>query len=87
MSSEIKVYALSTCVHCKHAKEFLEEHKIPYDCVHVDLLNSEDRAKVMDIVRKLNPSLSFPTIVLGDKVIVGFRREEIEQALSHCEKK
>ena len=87
MSSEIKVYALSTCVHCKHAKEYLEEHKIPYDCVHVDFLSGEERTQVMDIVRKLNPALSFPTIVIGNKVIVGFRRDEIEQAIDQCEKK
>jgi glutaredoxin len=27
MASPIKVYALSTCIHCKHAKEFLDEQK------------------------------------------------------------
>ena len=87
MSPEIKVYALSTCVHCKHAKEYLEEHNIPYDCVYVDRLFGEERNDVMDAVRKLNAALSFPTIVIGDKVIVGFRREEIEQALEQCGKK
>jgi glutaredoxin-like protein NrdH len=87
MAPDIKVYALSTCVHCKHAKEYLEEHKIPYDCVHVDFLSGEERKKVMDIVRQLNPALSFPTIVIGNKVIVGFRREEIETAIGKCENK
>ena len=86
MDSEIKVYALTTCVHCKHAKEFLDEKHIPYDCVHVDNLTGEERAAVMDVVRKLNPSLSFPTIVIGNKVIVGFRQDEIETALGACSK-
>ena len=86
MSAEIKVYALSTCVHCKHAKEFLEEKHIPYDCVHVDYLTGEERTKIMDIVRKLNPALSFPTIVIGDKVIVGFRRDELLNMLENCGK-
>ena len=86
MSAEIKVYALSTCVHCKHAKEFLEEKHIPYDCVHVDFLSGEERTKIMDIVRKLNPALSFPTIVIGDKVIVGFRRDELLTMLESCGK-
>ena len=86
MSADIKVYALSTCVHCKHAKEFLEEKHIPYDCVHVDFLSGEERAKIMDIVRKLNPALSFPTIVIGDKVIVGFRRDELLTMLENCGK-
>ncbi|EKO39973.1 MAG: glutaredoxin-like protein [Solidesulfovibrio magneticus str. Maddingley MBC34] len=86
MSADIKVYALSTCVHCKHAKEFLEEKHIPYDCVHVDYLTGEERTKIMDIVRKLNPALSFPTIVIGDKVIVGFRRDELLTMLESCGK-
>ena len=86
MDSEIKVYALTTCVHCKHAKEFLEEKHIPYDCVHVDFLTGEERTKIMDIVRKLNPALSFPTIVIGDKVIVGFRRDELLTMLESCGK-
>ena len=84
MDAEIKVYALTTCVHCKHAKEFLDEKHIPYACVHVDSLTGEERTAVMDVVRKLNPSLSFPTIVIGNKVIVGFRRDEIETALGAC---
>jgi glutaredoxin len=86
MAADIKVYALTTCVHCKHAKEFLDEQHIPYDCVHVDYLTGEERTKVMEIVRKLNPSLSFPTIVIGDKVIVGFRREELQTLLAGCHK-
>ncbi len=86
MSADIKVYALSTCVHCKHAKEFLEEKHVPYDCVHVDHLTGEERTKIMDIVRSLNPALSFPTIVIGDKVIVGFRREELLTMLESCGK-
>jgi len=84
MASDIKVYALTTCIHCKHAKEFLDEKQIPYDCVHVDYLSGDERNTMMDIVRKLNPAVSFPTIVIGDKVIVGFRRDEIESALSAC---
>ena len=87
MASPIKVYALSTCIHCKHAKEFLDEQKIPYDCVHVDQLTSEERKTILEVIRKLNPALSFPTIVIGNKVIVGFRRDEIEQAIDQCEKK
>ena len=86
MSADVKVYALTTCIHCKHAKEFLDEKHIPYDCVHVDYLTGEERTKVMDIVRKLNPALSFPTIVIGDKVIVGFRRDELLNMLENCGK-
>ncbi len=84
MSPKIKVYALSTCVHCKHTKEYFEEHDIPYDCVHVDWLYGEERNDTMHDLRKINPGLSFPTIVIGDTVIIGFRRDDIEKALQEC---
>jgi hypothetical protein len=32
-------------------------------------------------VKKFNPNCSFPTILIGDKVIVGLREKEIKEAL------
>ena len=81
MAPEITVYALSTCPHCANAKQYLDERDIAYDCVYVDRLYVEERNDTMAIVRRLNPALSFPTIVIGDKVLAGFRREELEDAL------
>lgn len=81
MSAKVKIYTLSTCVHCTQAKEFLDERKIAYDPVSVDFLSGEERTQVLDGLRKLNPAVTFPTIVIGEKVIVGFRREELEAAL------
>ncbi len=84
MAPNVKVYALSGCIHCAHAKELLDDEGVPYDCVHVDYLTGEERNEVMDTVRKLNPGMSFPTIVIGDKVIVGFRRDDILKAIEEC---
>jgi glutaredoxin len=87
MAPPVKVYALATCIHCRHAKEYLDEHHVPYDCVHVDTLVGNERTSVMYDLGKLNPAMSFPTIIIGDKIIVGFRREEIEKALGACDTK
>ena len=81
MKPEIKVYALSTCHHCAAAKEYLDVREIPYDCVFVDRLYAEERNATMPILHSLNPTLSFPTIVIGDQVFAGFVPEEIEAAL------
>ncbi len=83
MAEKVKLYALSTCIHCKNTKELLDEKNVEYDCVYVDLLKGEDRNKVLNEVKDLNPRLSFPTLVIGDKCIVGFRKEEIEEALKN----
>jgi glutaredoxin len=80
-SKAIKMYTLSTCSHCKAAKKFLNDLSVQYDCVDVDLLDAEDKATVLDEVRKYNPKLTFPTILCGDKVIIGFQDREIKDAL------
>jgi glutaredoxin-like protein NrdH len=81
MENKVKIYTLSTCSHCKATKKFLDECKIKFEFEDVDLLEGEERAAILDEVRKWNPSCSFPTIIIGDKVIVGFKEGEIKEAL------
>jgi glutaredoxin-like protein NrdH len=81
VQKRIKIYSLSTCVHCKATKKFLNECFIQYDFIDVDLVFGDERTSVLEDVKKLNPELTFPTIVIGDDVIVGFKEAEIRQAL------
>jgi glutaredoxin-like protein NrdH len=83
MQPKIKMYALSTCIHCKNAKKFLDDCKVRYEFEDVDLLKGDERNKVMEEVRKINAACSFPTIVVGGRVIVGFKEEELREALGH----
>jgi len=48
-------------------------------------MSGDKRTKVLDTLRKLNPAITFPTIVISEKVIMGFRREEIEAALMEAD--
>ncbi|MFC1817244.1 glutaredoxin family protein [Thermodesulfobacteriota bacterium] len=77
----VKVYSLSTCGHCKSAKKFLGDCEIKYEFVDVDLLQGDERAAILKDVRNFNPRCSFPTIIIGDKVIVGYKEDEIKGAL------
>jgi hypothetical protein len=52
-----------------------------YDVVEVDLLEGDARKAILEDVKKFNPKCSFPTIIIGEKVIVGYREEEIMEAL------
>jgi glutaredoxin-like protein NrdH len=82
MSAHVKLFALSTCIHCKNAKKFLDENNVPYDCIFVDTLTGDERKETIAEVKRHNPSTSFPTLVVnGDKVIVGFRQDEIKEIL------
>ncbi len=81
MSPTVFLYALSTCGHCRNTKEFLNSSGVKYDHVDVDLLQGEERRRVIEEVKKHNPALSFPTVLIGDKVIIGFKKEDIQKAL------
>lgn len=81
MQPKVKMYTLSTCVHCKNAKKFLDNCKVSYEFEDVDLLTGKEREDVLEEIRKINANCSFPTILIGDRVILGFREQEIREAL------
>ena len=78
---EVKIYSLSTCSHCKATKKLLGECTIKYEFVDVDLLEGDERKAIIEDVKKFNPRCSFPTIIIGEKVVVGFKEKEIREAL------
>ena len=78
---KIMLYALSTCGWCRKTKELLNELGVEYEYIYVDLLEDEDADTAMDEVKKWNPRLSFPTLVIGDRCIVGFKEDEIRKVL------
>ena len=77
----VKLYALSTCGHCRDTKDLLDKCGIEYDCVDVDRLEGDKRRIFLEEIKKLNPECTFPTLVAGDRVIVGFKEKEIKEAL------
>ena len=81
MSDDVKVYALSTCIHCRNAKKYLDECGVKYQCVHVDELSGEERKKAVQEIKEYNPAVSFPTIIIKDKVVVGYHKDKIDEAL------
>jgi len=81
MEKPVKIYSLSTCSHCKSTKKLLDECQVEYEFEDVDLLEGEERAAILEDVKKINPRCSFPTITIGDKVIVGYKEDEIKEAL------
>jgi glutaredoxin len=80
-SEQVKIYSLSTCSHCKATKRLLDECTIAYDFVDVDLTKGDERKAILEDVKKFNPKCSFPTIIIGEKVIVGYKEDEIKEAL------
>lgn len=80
--NKVQVYALSTCIHCKRTKEYLDELGVEYDCIHVDQLSGDERKAAVAEVKKYNPSASFPTVVINEHcVVVGYKKEELKKHL------
>lgn len=81
MAKKVKMYTLSTCSHCKATKRFLSENNIAFDATDVDLLQGEAREAMLNEVIQYNPQRSFPTIIIGDTIIIGFKERDIREAL------
>ena len=78
---DVKIFSLSTCSHCRATRKFLSDCTIKYEFVDVDLLKGDERKAIIEDVKKFNPRCSFPTIIIGEQVIVGFKETEIKEAL------
>ena len=78
----ITMYTMTTCGHCRAAKEFLDRNSIPYSATDINLLQGEEREKKIAELRAVNPACTVPTILIGEKVIIGFNEEKLRQALS-----
>jgi glutaredoxin len=78
---QVKVYTLSTCGHCRATKKLLGDCGIQFEFTDVDLLTGEERRAILEEIKRFNPNCSFPTIIIGGKVIVGHKEDEIRSAL------
>jgi glutaredoxin-like protein NrdH len=79
----ILLYALSTCGWCMKTKQMLKDLGVEYDYIDVDLLDEDEKSKVIEQVRKWNPRSSFPTIVLNNnKCVVGYQPEVLQKDLT-----
>jgi len=81
MSAPVRMYTLSTCGHCKATKKFFDACSVKYEFTDVDLLPLSERDAILNEVKKINPRCTFPTIIIGDQVIVGFLEDQIKKAL------
>jgi len=63
-------------------KDLLRELGVDFDYMYVDLLEDHEQDTVLNEIERWNPKGSFPTLVIREKKsIVGFREEEIREAL------
>ncbi|OMF65195.1 glutaredoxin family protein [Paenibacillus sp. FSL R5-0766] len=67
MTESIQIYSIPTCSDCNYAKRYFKERELPYTDY-----NCEEDAKYAEEVWNLTGKQVVPTLVIGDKVFVGF---------------
>lgn len=77
----VKLYAVSTCAHCRALMEFLDQHQVEFSFVNVDELEGAARREMVQEVKELNKRCTFPTLVVGEQVVVGFKEAEVRETL------
>ena len=75
------LYSLSTCAHCRATRKLLADLGLSGCEVAVDQLTGAQRDEALAQMGGFNPALTFPTLVIGSKVIVGYLADDIRQAV------
>ncbi|NLS76756.1 MAG: glutaredoxin family protein [Chloroflexi bacterium] len=78
---QVFLFALSTCGWCRRTREFLEANGVEYTYIYVDLLKGDERKEALDEMRKWTPRQAFPTIIVGEEVLVGLDEDKLRGAL------
>ena len=84
---KVILYAISTCAWCKRTKSFLKDSDIEYEYIDIDLCSTEDREEVRENILKRGGRLSYPTIIIDDRILItGFHDNKIKEALEILKK-
>jgi glutaredoxin len=78
-TDRVKLFALSTCIWCKRTKALLDSAGIEYEYHQLDQLSGAEKEVVLEEMHKYNPKTSYPTLVAGDDVVVGYDESRIRE--------
>lgn len=73
---QVKIYTTSTCVYCRAAKEYFKEKGVQYEEINL----SEHPDRIQEMVQ-ISGQMGVPVILIDEKLIIGFDRGAISQAL------
>ncbi len=73
---KIRLYTRGYCSWCLEAKEYLREHKIPFEEIDVGNVSG-----AFDEMKQLSGQRYVPTIVVDDRVLANFDVAQLEEFL------
>ena len=74
--AQVIIYTTPTCVYCKKAKAFFNEHNVVYSEKDV----SNDQAAVDEMVQK-SGQMGVPVIDVDGSIVIGFDEEALRHAV------
>lgn len=77
----VTLYALTTCPYCRMLKRFLDDESVTYSLIEVDKLEGPAKEAAVAEVRRVSGGASFPVIIIGEEVIVGFNKPRVKELL------
>lgn len=78
---QVRLFGLSTCPYCRMTKKFLDGISAEYELTEVDKLEGAEKEAAIAEVKELSGGASFPVVVVGDEVIVGFNKKRLKELL------
>lgn len=75
----VKVYSTPTCPWCDKAKEYLASLNVEFESVDV----SGNKEAAMELVKNTK-QMGVPVIEIGEKYIVGYNQDAINEALKNA---
>lgn len=76
MDKNVTVYSTPTCPFCIRLKQFFKDNNV----IFTDIDVSSDHDKAQEMIKK-SGQMGVPVIEIDSKVIVGFDKERIKEAL------
>ncbi|MBU0635790.1 glutaredoxin family protein [Candidatus Micrarchaeota archaeon] len=72
----VSVYTTTTCPYCTMVKEYLKSHNVDFQEINV----GEDQEKAQEMIQKSGQT-GVPVLDINGKIIIGFNRDAIKEAL------
>jgi glutaredoxin len=73
----VRAYTLSYCPWCKRTKRFFADRGVPIVCVDYDLVSREEQERIEEEIGAYSGGhVSFPYVVIGDKVVMGYHPDQ-----------
>jgi glutaredoxin len=79
---QVSMYTLSTCPWCRKTKKYFTDHKVQFKYVDYDLASVQEQEKIEQEMRSRGGPLSFPWVLIGDDLVVGWNPAKYDELLA-----